>query len=52
MAEVLAGKEMFAELLSRGLTPVQIRERMGVSKSAAYGYLHRIRTDLGIPARD
>ena len=48
----LEGKDKVAELLSQGLDPVQIRQRMGISKSAISGYIFRIRADLGVPAHD
>lgn len=48
----LEGKDKVAELLSQGLDPPQIRERMGLSRSAISGYMTRIRADLGVPAHD
>lgn len=43
----LPPQERFAELLSQGLTTVEIRERMGLSNSAAQGMMSRIRQKLG-----
>lgn len=39
--------ERFAELLSRGFTIPEIRQRMGLSNGAAQGIMSRIRASLG-----
>lgn len=46
-AHNLAPPDRFAELLSQGLTMVEIRERMGLSNSAAQGLMRRLRAKLG-----
>ena len=38
------------ELLSQGLTTVEIRERMRLSNGAVQGYIRRIRDKLGAQA--
>lgn len=50
-AHQLPPRDKFAELLSQGLTTVEIRERMGISNSAAQGHMTRIRRDLGWQAK-
>jgi len=43
----LSRQDQFAELLSQGLSLVQIRERMRLTKGQASGYFRRIRDKLG-----
>lgn len=43
--------DRFAELLSQDLPIATIRQRLALTKSAAYGYLRRIRVSLGEQAR-
>lgn len=52
MTKKLSAKDKFAELLSRDLTTVQIRQRMGISNGAAQRLMCEIRNDLGVPVRD
>jgi len=44
-------KEQVAELMSQDRTPVEIQQIMGISKSAFYNALRRIRKDLGWQAQ-
>lgn len=43
---------MFAEMLSEGMTVLEIRKRTGLTEGAAGKFMKQIRDDLGVPVRD
>lgn len=44
--------DAFAELLSEGLTVLEIRGVMSLSEGEASKFMRAIRDDLGVPVRD
>jgi hypothetical protein len=48
---IVSTKDRFAELLSQGLSTVQIRERLGLGNNSAQSYMNKICRDLGAQAR-